>query len=150
MNVAPARVREADGAAEVVLDSESFILPRELLGMLEAKKATGELSLGIRPEGVCWRGSGARFIGRSRPTSSSRSAAMTSSTCKVGSADAARPHHERLRRPASARRVLARIDPAQAHFFDTAGGTSLDIGWGSSHGAHPLKTSPRSSATTRR
>src|SRR5690242_1780063 len=40
MNIAPASIREADGKAQVVIDSESFDLPRDLLGMLrQSKKA---------------------------------------------------------------------------------------------------------------
>ena len=126
MNVAPAQVREANGAAEVVVDSESFTLPRELLGMLEARKARGELSLGIRPEGVLL----------SREDQPGYRPVEAHIIQPFGGYDIVdlRVGGQTLRARTSAGfvgkagdRVWARIDPAQAHFFDTSSGASLDI-----------------------
>src|SRR5688572_2361275 len=52
MNVASTVVKEANGQAEISVDSAAFELPRELLGMLQQKQAGNELSLGVRPEGI--------------------------------------------------------------------------------------------------
>ena len=126
MNVAPAQVREANGAAEVVVDSESFTLPRELLGMLEARKARGELSLGIRPEGVLL----------SREDQPGYRPVEAHIIQPFGGYDIVdlRVGGQTLRARTAAGfvgkagdRVFARIDPAQAHFFDTRSGASLDI-----------------------
>ena len=126
MNVAPAQVREANGAAEVVVDSESFTLPRELLGMLEAREARGELSLGIRPEGVLL----------SREDQPGYRPVEAHIIQPFGGYDIVdlRVGGQTLRARTSAGfvgkagdRVWARIDPAQAHFFDTRSGASLDI-----------------------
>ncbi len=126
MNVAPAQVREANGAAEVVVDSESFTLPRELLGMLEAREARGELSLGIRPEGVLL----------SREDQPGYRPVEAHIIQPFGGYDIVdlRVGGQTLRARTAAGfvgkagdRVFARIDPAQAHFFDTRSGASLDI-----------------------
>ena len=126
MNVAPAQVREAEGVSEVVIDSESFALPRELISMLDAKQAKPDLALGIRPEGV--------LVSREdRPGYRPVEAHIIQPfggydivDLKVGG--------QTLRARTAAGfvgkagdRVWARIDPAQAHFFDTSSGASLDI-----------------------
>ncbi len=126
MNIAPTRVSQADGKARIELESASFELPPELLGMLEQKKATGELSLGVRPEGVLvshddqpgYRPAEAHLI---QPyggfdivdlrigTKTLRARTTSGYVGKVGD------------------RVFTRIAPSQAHFFDTKSGASLDI-----------------------
>jgi multiple sugar transport system ATP-binding protein len=126
MNVTPAQVREAGSAAEVVVDSETFELPRELIAMLAGKQAKGDLALGIRPEGV--------LVSREdKPGYRPLEAHIIQPfggydiiDLKVG--------EQTLRARTSAgfvgkagERVWARIDPAQAHFFDTSSGASLDI-----------------------
>ena len=102
MNVTPATVREAGGAAEVVVDSAAFELPRAVIAMLDARKAK-DIALGIRPEGV-----------------------LVSREDLPGY----RPVEAHIIQPFVGKagdRVFARIDPAQAHFFDTGTGNSLDI-----------------------
>jgi multiple sugar transport system ATP-binding protein len=126
MNISATRVSEANGSAQVALDGESFDLPRELLGMLEQKQATGDLSLGVRPEGVLvsrddkpgYRPAEAHII---QPFGGfdivdlkvgQKTLRARTSSGYVGKAGT---------------QVWARIDPAQAHFFDTKSGASLDI-----------------------
>ena len=126
MNVAPAQVRETAGAAEVVVDSEAFALPREIIAMLDARQAKADLALGIRPEGV--------LVSRDdqpdyRPVEAhiiQPFGGYDIVDLKVGG--------QTLRARTSAGfvgragdRVWVRIDPAQAHFFDTRSGASLDI-----------------------
>jgi len=126
MNVTPALVREAGSVAEVIVDSESFELPRELIGMLQASQTKGDLALGIRPEGVLvshddkpgYRPVEAHII---QPFGGYDIVDL-----KVGG--------QTLRARTSAGlvskagvRVWARIDPSQAHFFDIRSGGSLDI-----------------------
>jgi multiple sugar transport system ATP-binding protein len=126
MNIAATRVSEAGGEAQVALDGASFGLPRELLGMLEQKKAAADLSLGVRPEGVLvsreqqpgYRPAEAHII---QPFGgfdivdlkfgerTLRARTTSGYVEKVGT------------------RVFARIDPAQAHFFDSTSGASLGI-----------------------
>jgi multiple sugar transport system ATP-binding protein len=126
MNIAPTTVRDADGKAQAVVDETAFELPRELLGMLDSKKAGSDLSLGIRPEGV--------LVSRTdqpgyRPTEAhivqpfggfdivdlrfgNRTLRARTTAGYVGKAGDT---------------VWARLDPAQAHFFDNRSGASLDI-----------------------
>ena len=126
MNVTSTVVKEAGGAAQVVLDSETFDMPREVLGMLQSKGAGNELSLGVRPEGVLvshedqpgYRPVEAHII---QPFGGfdivdlrvgSQTLRARTAAGYVGKAGA---------------RVWAKIDPAQAHFFDTRSGASLGI-----------------------
>jgi multiple sugar transport system ATP-binding protein len=126
MNISATTVREEAGAAAIGIDSESFELPHELLGMLEQKKAGNALSLGVRPEGV--------LVSRDeqpgyRPVEAhiiQPFGGFDIIDLKVGS--------KTLRARTSAGyvgkagdRVWARIDPAHAHFFDTNSGASLGI-----------------------
>ncbi|MEQ1899234.1 MAG: ABC transporter ATP-binding protein [Devosia sp.] len=126
MNISPTRVTETSGKAQIAVDSESFELPSELLGMLQQKKASQELSLGVRPEGVLvsrdqkpgYRPLQAHII---QPFGG-----FDIVDLKVG--------EQVLRARTTAgyvdkagETVFARIDPAQAHFFDTKSGASLDI-----------------------
>ena len=125
MNIAATAVKDEGGSARIAVDSESFELPRELLGMLEAKKA-GELSLGVRPEGI--------LISREekpgyRPLEAhliQPYGAFDIVDLKVGGNTLrARTASRYVGRPGD--RVWVRIDPAQAHFFDTKSGASLGI-----------------------
>lgn len=126
MNIAPVSVEEHDGAAQIKLESEAFDLPREVLGMLEGKKATKDLSLGVRPEGVLlsrdqqpgYRPVEAHIIEPFGP--------FDIVDLKVGSRILrARTSTGFVGRPGE--RVWARIDPAQVHFFDSGSGASLGI-----------------------
>jgi multiple sugar transport system ATP-binding protein len=126
MNISATRVSEADGKAQIVVDQQQFELPRELLAMLEQKKAGGELSLGVRPEGVLvshedkpgYRPLEAHII---QPFGG-----FDIVDLRVGEQSLrARTTSGYVGKPGD--RVWARIDPAQAHFFDTRSGASLDI-----------------------
>jgi multiple sugar transport system ATP-binding protein len=126
MNISATAVKEEGGAATVAIDSESFELPRELLGMLQQKQAGQDLSLGVRPEGILlsrdqqpgYRSVEAHII---QPYGG-----FDIIDLKVGNRTI------RARTPSgyvgrAGDRVWARIDPAQAHFFDTKTGDSLGI-----------------------
>ncbi|HEY9011883.1 MAG TPA: ABC transporter ATP-binding protein, partial [Devosia sp.] len=121
MNIAQTVVKESDGAAQVVLQSETFEMPREVLAMLQGKGAGDELSLGVRPEGV--------LVSREdqpgyRPVEAhiiQPFGGFDIVDLKVGG--------QTLRARTAAGyvgkagdRVWAKIDPAQAHFFDTRSG----------------------------
>jgi multiple sugar transport system ATP-binding protein len=125
MNVAETTISEAGGKAEVGLAGASFELPRELLAMLDQKRAGSELSLGVRPEGILvshderpgYRAAEAHII---QPFGG-----FDIVDLKVGEQTLrARTTSGYVGRAGD--RVFARIDPAQAHFFDKSG-ASLDI-----------------------
>ncbi|MBB2974213.1 ABC transporter ATP-binding protein [Mesorhizobium sp. RMAD-H1] len=128
MNVVPARVREAAGSVRITLDeaTEGFPFPSELLAKLNGHAVEGNLALGIRPEGVLVSHEAregylpveAHII---EPLGSHDIVDL-----KVGEGML------RARTPAgfvprAGERVHARIDPAQAHFFDTKSGKSLGV-----------------------
>ncbi len=126
MNVAPAAVREADGKAQVLLENEPFELPRELIAKLDAKNAKDNLTLGVRPEGIIvsreeklgYQPVEAHIIEPFGP--------YDIVDLKVGNGMLrARTSSGFVGKPGE--RVWARIDPAQAHFFDSRSGTSLGI-----------------------
>jgi multiple sugar transport system ATP-binding protein len=125
MNVTEAAVTEADGEAAVQVDSASFAMPRELLAMLKASGA-GPISIGVRPEGVLlshddkpgYRPVEAHIIQPFGP--------FDIVDLKVGKQTLrARTHTGFVHKAGD--RVFARIDPAQAHFFDSKSGASLGI-----------------------
>ncbi|WEX11127.1 ABC transporter ATP-binding protein [Chelativorans sp. AA-79] len=128
MNVMPARVREEEGAVRVVLDDTTagFPFPRELLSKLNGHASEGALALGIRPEGV--------LVSREPredylPVEAQIIEPLGSHDIvdlKVGEGML------RARTPAgfvprAGEQVHARIDPVQAHFFDTTSGKSLGV-----------------------
>jgi len=128
MNVTPARVSEVAGAVRVSVDdtNSGFAFPRELLASLNGHTGSGELALGIRPEGVLvshepregYLPVEAHII---EPLGSHDIVDL-----KVGDGML------RARTPAGfvpgiGELVHARIDPAQAHFFDTKSGRSLGV-----------------------
>jgi multiple sugar transport system ATP-binding protein len=126
MNIAPVAVKESNGVAQVVLDNEAFDLPREVLGMLDSKKAGADLSLGVRPEGVLlsrdqqpgYRPLEAHIIEPFGP--------FDIVDLRVGSRTLrARTATGFVDRAGD--QVWARFDPAQVHFFDTGSGASLGI-----------------------
>jgi multiple sugar transport system ATP-binding protein len=127
MNVAPAHVRDEGGAVSVAVDagSQGFVFPRELLARLNGHQS-GDLALGIRPEGV--------LVSREAqedylPVEAHIIEPLGSHDIvdlKVGEAML------RARTPAgfvprAGEWVHARIDSAQAHFFDTRSGRSLRV-----------------------
>jgi len=128
MNVTPALVREEQGAVSVAVDKAApgFAFPRELLAGLNGHASGGNLSLGIRPEGVVVsRQAQPGYV----PVEAHIIEPLGSHDIvdlKVGGSML------RARTPAgyvpkAGEQVHARIDPAQAHFFDTKSGQSLGI-----------------------
>jgi multiple sugar transport system ATP-binding protein len=126
MNIAPTSIKDEGGKAQVLIEEHAFELPRELLGMLESKKAGNDLSLGIRPEGVLvsrtdqpgYRPAEAHIV---QPFGGfdivdlkvgNRTIRARTTAGYVGKAGDA---------------VWTRLDPAHAHFFDNRSGASLDI-----------------------
>lgn len=126
MNISRTEVTQANGAAQVSLDGESFDMPADLLHQLAQAKAGRELSLGVRPEGV--------LVSRQqepgfRPVQAhiiQPYGAFDIVDLKVG--------NKTLKARTAAgfvagvgESVWARIDPSQAHFFDNTSGASLGI-----------------------
>ncbi|MEO6012313.1 MAG: ABC transporter ATP-binding protein [Devosia sp.] len=127
MNIAATKVSEADGKAQVALDSAQFELPTELLGMLQSKKAGDDLSIGIRPEGVI-------VSNEDKPGYRPVEAHIIQPFGGFDIVDLKLGGEKTLRARTSAGyvrkvgdRVWARIDPSAAHFFDNRSGASLDI-----------------------
>jgi multiple sugar transport system ATP-binding protein len=126
MNISETSVKEEGGTATVALDTERFELPRELLGMLQQAKAGEQLSLGVRPEGV--------LVSREqqagyRPVEAhiiQPFGAFDIIDLKVGGKSLrARTTSGYVGKAGD--KVWAKIDPSQAHFFDTKSGASLGI-----------------------
>ncbi len=126
MNITPTKVSEAGNGARIAVESASFELPRDLIGMLNAKKADNDLTLGVRPEGV--------IVSRDQQQGYEPMEAHIIQPyggfdiidLKVGDTTLrARTTAGFVSEPGT--QVWARIDPTQAHFFDTRSGASLDI-----------------------
>ena len=127
MNVAETRVAEQGGQASVSVGGveRGFAFPHELLSKLNGH-AAGGLALGIRPEGVLVRHEKAdgylpveaRII---EPLGSFDIVDLT-----VGD-EVLRARTKSGFVPGPGKQVFARLDPAQAHFFDTASGKSLGV-----------------------
>ena len=128
MNMKTADIREDGGRVLVVVDgAASFEFPRELIGKLQAANGqTGKLMLGVRPEGVlisreAKEGYVEMVAGIVEPLGSHDIVDL-----KVGDGILrARTKSAYVNGPGH--KVWARIDPAQAHFFDTASGRSLGV-----------------------
>ncbi|MEW9806142.1 ABC transporter ATP-binding protein [Mesorhizobium marinum] len=127
MNVAGATIAEDSGAARVTVDGapEGFAFPRELLGKLNGS-AGRKLSLGIRPEGV--------LVAHEEADGFLPAEAHIIEP--LGSYDIVDLQFGEQMLRARTRsgfvakagdRVFARLDPSQAHFFDTASGQSLGV-----------------------
>jgi len=125
MNITDVEVRQTGAAAELVLGPDRFDLPGEVISMLAAKKAN-DFALGVRPEGVLV----------SRQEQSGYREVEAHIIQPYGGFDIVdlklgdRTLRARTTSGYVARagdRVWARIDPAQAHFFDTKSGASLGI-----------------------
>ncbi len=128
MNIMPAKVRaEGTGVSVAVGEGDAtFAFPAELTQMLAAAGAKGDLSLGIRPEGVkVAREATPGFI----PVEAhiiEPLGAYDIVDLKIGN------RLLRARTPSSfvgrvGDTVYARLEPAQTHFFDVASGASLNI-----------------------
>ncbi|MBS3649707.1 ABC transporter ATP-binding protein [Pseudaminobacter sp. 19-2017] len=127
MNVAPVRVSESNGSAQVVPSGapEGFAFPLELLSKLNGKAASDGLTLGIRPEGVEVRHEAAAGY---LPVEAHIIEPLGSHDIvdlKIGEQMLrARTKAGYVARAGD--RVFARLDPAHAHFFDAQSG----IRWG--------------------
>jgi multiple sugar transport system ATP-binding protein len=128
MNIAKAAVTEAGAGADVKLPgaAKGFDFPRDLLGKLNGKAATGDIALGIRPEGVLVQQDAADgFV----PVEASIIEPLGSHDIvdlKIGDQMLrARTKAGYVGKPGD--RVFARIDPTLTHFFDTASGQSLGV-----------------------
>ncbi|MBN9071698.1 MAG: ABC transporter ATP-binding protein [Rhizobiales bacterium] len=129
MNLAKATVSRNGDDANVAVEgsAEGFGFPGSLLGMLDAaRSAKSDLALGIRPEGV--------LVAREAqdgylPVEAHIIEPLGSYDIvdlKVGS-QMLRARTRSGFVPRAGERVWAKIDPAQAHFFDTASGNSLGV-----------------------
>jgi multiple sugar transport system ATP-binding protein len=129
MNIAPADVSETDGSARVTIQGarDGFEFPRELLGMLSAAQgADGNLALGIRPEGVLVEREGTTGYMPVEAHIIEPLGAYDIVDLKIGAQFLrARTRSGYVTRAGDW--VWARIDPAQAHFFNTESGKSLGI-----------------------
>jgi multiple sugar transport system ATP-binding protein len=128
MNVAGATVSQQKGGALVTVEGapEGFAFPPELISKLNGSAGGKKLSLGIRPEGVIVAHEQAEgFL-----------AAEAHIIEPLGSYDIVDLQFGEQMLRARTRsgfvakageRVFARLDPSQAHFFDTQSGASLGV-----------------------
>ncbi|PBB36473.1 ABC transporter ATP-binding protein [Mesorhizobium sp. M1A.F.Ca.IN.020.06.1.1] len=127
MNIAEASVADQAGAASVTVGGApaGFEFPRELLSRLNGH-SNGGLTLGIRPEGVLVRHDAAPGYVPVEAQIIEPLGSFDIVDLKVGSKMLrARTKAGYVSGPAE--KVHARIDPEQAHFFDTASGKSLGV-----------------------
>ncbi|AZO45451.1 MULTISPECIES: ABC transporter ATP-binding protein [unclassified Mesorhizobium] len=127
MNVADAAVAETASSVSVTVGGAAagFEFPRALLSKLNGH-AGGQLALGIRPEGVLIRRDAADGFLPVETQIVEPLGSFDIVDLKVGSKMLrARTKSGFVSGPGE--KVFARIDPAQAHFFDTASGKSLGV-----------------------
>ncbi len=127
MNIAEASVAEAASAAHVTVGGApgGFEFPRELLSKLNGH-GNGGLTLGVRPEGVLVRHDAAPGYMPVEAHIIEPLGSFDVVDLKVGSKVLrARTKAGYVSGPGE--KVHARIDPEQAHFFDTASGKSLGV-----------------------
>ena len=127
MNVAETRVAEQGGQASVSVGGveRGFAFPRELLSKLNGH-AAGGLALGIRPEGVLVRHDKADGYLPVEARIIEPLGSFDIVDLKVGD-EVLRARTKSGFVPGPGKQVFARLDPAQAHFFDTASGKSLGV-----------------------
>ena len=129
MNVANVTVTADGGAARVTVEgaADGFAFPGELLSQLgQHKAANGNLALGIRPEGVLVSRDGAEGYLPVEAAIIEPLGAYDIVDLKVGS-QMLRARTKSGYVKAAGDRVFVRVDPSQAHFFDTASGNSLGV-----------------------
>jgi multiple sugar transport system ATP-binding protein len=127
MNVAEATVAENASAASVSVGGAAagFEFPRALLSKLNGH-AGGQLTLGIRPEGVLVRREAADGFLPVETQIVEPLGSFDIVDLKVGSKMLrARTKSGFIGGPGE--KVYARIDPSQTHFFDAASGKSLGV-----------------------
>ncbi|AGB44176.1 ATPase component of ABC-type sugar transporter [Mesorhizobium australicum WSM2073] len=127
MNVADAAVAETTSSASVTVGgaASGFEFPRALLSKLNGH-ASGQLALGIRPEGVLIRRDAADGFMAVETQIVEPLGSFDIVDLKVGSKMLrARTKSGFVAGPGE--KVFARIDPTQAHFFDKASGRSLEV-----------------------
>ncbi|MDX8454849.1 ABC transporter ATP-binding protein [Mesorhizobium sp. VK9D] len=127
MNIAEASVADQAGAATVTVgDAQAgFEFPRQLLSKLNGH-SNGGLTLGIRPEGVLVRHDAAPGYMPVEANIIEPLGSFDIVDLKVGSKMLrARTKAGYVSGPGE--KVHVRIDPEQAHFFDTASGKSLGV-----------------------
>ncbi len=127
MNVADASVAETASSASVTVGGAAagFEFPRALLSKLNGH-AGGQLALGIRPEGVLVRHEAAEGFLPVETQIVEPLGSFDIVDLMVGSKMLrARTKSGFVGGPGE--KVFARIDPTQAHFFDTASGKSLGV-----------------------
>ncbi|TIV32501.1 MAG: TOBE domain-containing protein, partial [Mesorhizobium sp.] len=125
--IAEARVTDQPGAASVTVGDApaGFEFPHRLLSKLNGH-ANGGLTLGIRPEGVLVRHDAASGYMPVEASIIEPLGSFDIVDLKVGSTMLrARTKAGYVSGPGE--KVHVRIDPEQAHFFDTASGKSLGV-----------------------
>jgi multiple sugar transport system ATP-binding protein len=128
MNVAEAGVADEAGSASVKIGGadEGFEFPQALLSKLNGHASDGKLALGIRPEGVLVSHDAAQGFLPVEAQIIEPLGSYDIVDLKVGASILrARTRSGFVAGPGA--KVFARIDPAQAHFFDTASGQSLGV-----------------------
>ncbi|BCM21787.1 ABC transporter ATP-binding protein [Mesorhizobium sp. J8] len=127
MNVAEAKVAETASAASVTVGNAAagFEFPRALLSKLNGH-AGGQLTLGIRPEGVLVRREATEGFLPVETQIVEPLGSFDIVDLKVGS-NMLRARTKSGFISGAGERVYARIDPSQAHFFDPASGKSLGV-----------------------
>ncbi|MDX8437355.1 MULTISPECIES: ABC transporter ATP-binding protein [Mesorhizobium] len=128
MNITEASVAEAASAATVTVGDApaGFEFPSALLSKLNGHAANGGLTLGIRPEGVLVRREAAPGYLPVEAHIIEPLGSFDIVDLKVGSKMLrARTKAGYVAGPGE--KVHVRIDPEQAHFFDTASGKSLGV-----------------------
>jgi multiple sugar transport system ATP-binding protein len=129
MNIAKAQVSEEGGSARVTVDGaeKGFAFPTELLGKIDRLKgANGSLALGIRPEGVMVEHQAREGFLPVEAQIIEPLGSYDIVDLKLGS-QMLRARTRSGFVASAGDKVFARIDPTQAHFFDTKSGNSLGV-----------------------
>jgi multiple sugar transport system ATP-binding protein len=127
MNVAEAAITESSSAVSVAVGGAAtgFEFPRALLAKLNGH-ANGQLTLGIRPEGVLVRHEATEGFLPVETQIVEPLGSFDIVDLKVGS-KMLRARTKSGFVSGAGEKVYARIDPSQAHFFDAASGKSLGV-----------------------
>jgi multiple sugar transport system ATP-binding protein len=126
MNIAPVTVEKSNGKVKARIYETGFDMPSELTSMLEAHGGKGEMSLGVRPEGI-------KLSRSDQPGYVPAEAHIIQPFGPFDIVDLRVGGHTLRARsesgfvPSAGTRVWARLDPAQTHFFDSGSGRTLDI-----------------------